>query len=307
MNYNIILSIFIILIILLIITKVVTVFTKVNMIKQATSFTLQNDIFCEQFKTPCDIVVDDKLTLPTDFTDYNKSTALFCIDMISRIINIYRQNKVGKLELHKDLTIVKELKIDDENPIFGYMATNNTTLYIVFRGSLNSFEYQQDLMYTEKLNHHFESKENVYIHSGFSNIYDKIDSVIMDNISDNITQVVVCGHSLGAAIATLCAYELSLTKEIPICLYTFASPRVGNIEFANDFDNQDSITNFRIVNVSDIIPTLPTAIMPNFKNINEPIFYKHVGELISFDNNYKSVEHNHMIYNYRDGVSNLII
>ena len=53
------------------------------------------------------------------------------------------------------------------------------------------------------------------------------------------------------------------------------------------------------MNKSDLIPTLPLSVMPNKINYNMPFIYSHSGKEIAFDQNWESLENNHMIYNYR--------
>ena len=69
--------------------------------------------------------------------------------------------------------------------------------------------------------------------------------------------IVVTGHSLGAALATLYVLDNALTERIhnPL-IYTFASPRVGDSTFASAF-NALSLTSWRIDNLPDVVPYLP--------------------------------------------------
>jgi hypothetical protein len=68
---------------------------------------------------------------------------------------------------------------------------------------------------------------------------------------------IVVGHSLGAALATLFVMENDAKDKFDITtLCTFASPRVGNMEFVHRF-NQLPIDSWRIVNTRDIVPKLP--------------------------------------------------
>jgi predicted lipase len=72
---------------------------------------------------------------------------------------------------------------------------------------------------------------------------------------------VVTGHSLGGALATLFVMENAhRTKafDISTCC-TFASPRVGNKEFARSFDLLP-IESWRFVNQHDLVPRLPPHI-----------------------------------------------
>jgi Lipase (class 3) len=68
---------------------------------------------------------------------------------------------------------------------------------------------------------------------------------------------VVTGHSLGAALATLFVAENDAKRKFDItALCTFASPRVGNMEFVDQF-NQLPIDSWRISNTRDVVPKLP--------------------------------------------------
>ncbi|HEY1677204.1 MAG TPA: lipase family protein [Candidatus Sulfotelmatobacter sp.] len=86
---------------------------------------------------------------------------------------------------------------------------------------------------------------------------------------------IVTGHSLGAALATLFVMENAAKKKFDITTCcTFASPRVGNTEFARSFD-QLAIDSWRIVNTLDLVPRLP----PHIPVILD---YDHVGTECAF-------------------------
>lgn len=91
-----------------------------------------------------------------------------------------------------------------------------------------------------------------------------------------VRPTVVTGHSLGAALATLFVVENDSKRKFDIStLCTFASPRVGNMEFVHLF-NKLPIDSWRIVNSRDLVPKLPLKI---------PVLidYEHVDAPYSFD------------------------
>jgi hypothetical protein len=72
--------------------------------------------------------------------------------------------------------------------------------------------------------------------------------------------MVVTGHSLGSALATLFVMENASKHKFDITTScTFASPRVGTLEFARAFDLLP-INSWRIVNTLDVVPKLPPHI-----------------------------------------------
>ena len=82
------------------------------------------------------------------------------------------------------------------------------------------------------------------------------------------TVVLVTGHSLGAALATLAAAELAEDGLKVSGLYTYGSPRVGDRRFARSVEcwlGEDRI--FRVVNNNDVVARIP----PWFAG------YRHVG------------------------------
>lgn len=69
----------------------------------------------------------------------------------------------------------------------------------------------------------------------------------------------ICGHSLGGALATLLALDVSANAVSPLNLptvYTYASPRAGDPTFVATY-NHAVPTTFRIANRLDLVPKLP--------------------------------------------------
>lgn len=71
----------------------------------------------------------------------------------------------------------------------------------------------------------------------------------------------VTGHSLGGALATLCAYDVAHLdwkggKKAPVVAVTWASPRVGNKAFKESM-NEMVASHVRVANKGDIVPTVP--------------------------------------------------
>lgn len=66
----------------------------------------------------------------------------------------------------------------------------------------------------------------------------------------------VTGHSLGGAMATICASRLSAQGMNVEGLYTYGSPRVGDGEFVANL----KVNHFRFVNNNDAVPKVPPQV-----------------------------------------------
>lgn len=66
--------------------------------------------------------------------------------------------------------------------------------------------------------------------------------------------VIVCGHSLGGAIALLLAEWIRTNWSQDIQLYTFGAPRAGDRKFAQ---GAQALTHHRLVNHNDPVPAVP--------------------------------------------------
>lgn len=124
------------------------------------------------------------------------------------------------------------------------------------------------------------------VHGGFLNAYDSVRRRLMTLLQASLGvrdidtnpgqpwQVYSTGHSLGGALATLFALELSSSKlakkgHVQITMYNFGSPRVGNKRFA-DVYNKVVKDSWRIVNHRDIIPTVPRLM--GYCHVAQPIY-----------------------------------
>ncbi|KAI3870957.1 hypothetical protein MKW92_026846 [Papaver armeniacum] len=95
---------------------------------------------------------------------------------------------------------------------------------------------------------------------------------------DENVSVILTGHSLGASLAILCAFDLvenGLSK-IPVTAIVFGSPQIGDKAFT---DKVKTFTNLRVLHVKntiDLIPLYPSALLgfaytgTEFEDSNNP-------------------------------------
>jgi triacylglycerol lipase len=100
------------------------------------------------------------------------------------------------------------------------------------------------------------------VHIGFKTEVDDIWPMIEEDINrkTNVTKTLwFCGHSLGAAMATIMASRAKHNVELndPVELFTYGSPRVGWKKYCNSLD----VVHHRWKNNNDIVTTVPLAVM----------------------------------------------
>jgi len=93
------------------------------------------------------------------------------------------------------------------------------------------------------------------VHRGFKKETDDIWSDLEQILLTNDKTLWMAGHSLGAAIATICASRCKLGRyqTVPIELYTYGSPRVGDRVFIN----HTAVKHYRWVNNNDLVTRTP--------------------------------------------------
>ncbi|TWU18204.1 lipase family protein [Allorhodopirellula heiligendammensis] len=109
------------------------------------------------------------------------------------------------------------------------------------------------------------------VHRGFKTEVDDLWPMLETALIGNDLPVWFCGHSLGGAMATICAGRcfLSHIQSIPSALFTYGSPRVGDKRYIN-FVRLD---HYRFVNNNDIVTRTPPAWMG----------YRHCGTEVYID------------------------
>lgn len=117
-----------------------------------------------------------------------------------------------------------------------------------------------------------KSMTDGWVHSGFRGELDKLWNLVT-NIIDQHTELklYICGHSLGAAMATLAA---SRVEDRVVELYTYGSPRVGTRGFVKNAH----VTHWRFVNNNDIVTRVPLALM-GYKHHGNLCYINHYGQI----------------------------
>ena len=171
-----------------------------------------------------------------------------------------------------DLQFMHLSKLDEES--------GKNLIVIVFRGSQEPQDWMTNFSFNDE---DFQKKGKV--HSGFNQALKlffktikqkdltakNLPKTVLEDYNDinKNTNIILAGHSLGGALATLTAchlYEMGISKE-NMEVYTFGAPPIGTEEFCNNY--KDKLNIYRLVNEYDVVPKLDK--LTNFFHLGDEI------------------------------------
>mmetsp|Transcript_25329 Transcript_25329/g.100017 ORF Transcript_25329/g.100017 Transcript_25329/m.100017 type:complete len:590 (-) Transcript_25329:3984-5753(-) len=176
--------------------------------------------------------------------------------------------------------IIKEWRSDTDLVILH--NPDEKLIAISFRGTESGSDVRVD-MNALSAEWPYTSGPKLHVSTGFKNAHDSVIEPITKTLkamwkSGSYERILVCGHSLGGALAHLHAHALSyiledelskspLPPEERLMCYTIGAPKAGNAEFLKDYTTRVGHT-YRLVNDHDIIPRLP---VPRRNHVGVPI------------------------------------
>lgn len=114
------------------------------------------------------------------------------------------------------------------------------------------------------------------VHAGFKAEVDDLWPRMQIALQENQRPLWFAGHSLGGAMATICAGRCKLAEipANPSGLFTFGSPRVGNGRYINFV----RIPHYRFVNNNDIVCRVPPTWL-GYKHSGREMYFNSLGRL----------------------------
>mmetsp|Transcript_33327 Transcript_33327/g.33938 ORF Transcript_33327/g.33938 Transcript_33327/m.33938 type:complete len:293 (+) Transcript_33327:66-944(+) len=164
-----------------------------------------------------------------------------------------------------NLTKIIHATPHDIHGFIGYRPLDKK-IYVVFRGTHTPLNIKDDIEFvlTE-----YPECVGCKVHEGFYHAKETIISEVLSEIIRLTSllssyQIIVTGHSLGAAVATLIGVDLiqkNISLSSQLTLITFGCPRVGNRNTAIFLSSLYSPEHrFRVTHMRDPVPHLPFPI-----------------------------------------------
>ena len=177
----------------------------------------------------------------------------------------------------------------------GMALTSKEHNILVFRGTQTQAEWLNNLNAAQQPYISPSGLGYGDVHQGFLEATQQLQPSLSE-VAQQLDPTIPCyvtGHSLGAAIATLAAFEMvqaSPQLKDQIQLYTYAGPRVVSPAFAKR--HSQLIPNaYRVVNLADSVPLVPP--------VNLGSSYVHIGQEWSFIAQFGDVLLNHVVDTYQ--------
>jgi triacylglycerol lipase len=193
-------------------------------------------------------------------------------------------------------TLVRTIQMTDffalqqSRVFYGYVAVGGDpiTAVVALRGTESTMEWWDDFHWDLVPFTQVPNGGNVA--QGFYDIYDSIGTMapgqagtsapgaVAAEVAQAATSglaagldpaslpLVVTGHSLGGALATLLVTDLNATTALKPQAWTFASPQVGDAVFAARYGGLSTVS-WRIYNQVDVVPYFPIDVFDSYQPV----------------------------------------
>ncbi|XP_046857527.1 putative lipase LIH1 [Xenia sp. Carnegie-2017] len=151
-----------------------------------------------------------------------------------------------------------ETRLKDDERVKGFVKYEGNKIVVSFQGSNDLTDWYRNLKFFKQ---RYSGCEDCKVHIGFFQSYNALKEQMLEKVSalsdeHSDARVLVTGHSLGGAMATLAAVDL-VNAGHRVDLITFGSPRVGNHEFAEHVNGALSGLNLRMTYKDDLVTVVP--------------------------------------------------
>lgn len=171
---------------------------------------------------------------------------------------------------------------NEEYGTWGFIAADDVERKVVvsFRGTDNQINRMTNLkIYTTEFT--YAPVPDIMVHQGFLESMESLSGHFMYSLRKIMAyrkyrdyNLVLVGHSLGGAMASLAAVKIKRELNLNwsrIQIFTYGQPRTGNLKFAHWY-NAQRVTVARVVNYADSIPHLLGGSLGYFAHHQNEIF-----------------------------------
>ena len=171
----------------------------------------------------------------------------------------------GEAEVELNSLGFQEVTPVIEASMVGYVAITDDVAVIAYRGTDDLTDWLANLDRSAIETTHGD------IHRGFYNAYQRLRPQILPVLQDaKPKHLWITGHSLGGALAVVCAYDFAANEDMTINgLITFGQPMVAKSGLAKHLDESTLGFYAHYVNDSDIVARVP----PSFQHCGSLVWF----------------------------------
>ena len=181
----------------------------------------------------------------------------------------------------EDFQFIDTSHLDPMTDTQGFVAQSADTLLVVFRGT-EPRKIADVTSDAEAIRLAVWDKDTLgSVHEGFFRAFfaawgklfggRKVFPDMLRNAAPR--KIWITGHSLGGALAQICAAQTALRDAIPVhAVYTFGQPRVGDEQFAATLHAALGMRTFRLVNNQDVVPRVPFYTL-RYRHFGQELFF----------------------------------
>jgi len=174
-------------------------------------------------------------------------------------------------------TVVADVSAGDQSAAAYMGALSGSKIVLVFRGTDNSDNDWQDMQSSKTAFLDSTQCPGCKVHSGFDSVWQSLRSQVIAHVAElkrarPRAELWLSGHSLGAAVATLAAADLSFRERMEVTgVYTFGEPRSANANFWDVYESRKTWPHWRVTHWKDPVPHAPAASM-GFHHVGTEVF-----------------------------------
>jgi predicted lipase len=154
-----------------------------------------------------------------------------------------------------------------------FTARSETTQFLVFRGTEGIADWLANARFLPT-----SREQGVHIHTGFIDALDEVWGELAEAVVESNLPVVVTGHSLGGALASLAALRLTMGGSDVEAVYTYGQPRTGHSDFRTLYDDMLGSITFRFINHIDLVTRVP-LLAQNYRHVGRRMYFDADGRL----------------------------
>ncbi|MFD2614129.1 lipase family protein [Paenibacillus gansuensis] len=228
--------------------------------------------------------------------------ALFLAGVCKQASLQYEKRGKYMLAGYREAGSIRTSGVYGQGVLYGFIWESDREIIVAFRGTESIQDWVYDSMAVQQPFPYLA--DGGWTHKGFTRIYASARESLM-KVLERLSarkRIWITGYSMGGALATLCALDVAAhTKHKHPKLYTFGSPRVGNPEFVNAFNQRIKVSR-RMANSSDPVTKLPPRYYESI-SAGRAYIYEHVKGLIPVSFR-KGLSLNHALSHYFEVLRN---